>query len=363
MKTIKKFLTGAFATAMTASVAYTPVLAKTTKKTDYKGSTKDAIVIETPSEKGKWMETAGKYWYLFTSGDKAGTYIHAEAPEETVIYVDINDKAYAFDASGWMLTGWFKDGAGWHFADATGAVKENGWVKWGSNWYFFEYGTMVENSLVVETEAGWTSWYGKEMSRWEFTGSTQNWYYVGEDGKMVTGWIHPDGMEDSWGKEAWLYCLPTNGSVVRSAWLQHGSYWYYLDANGIMVRNTNVGGYWINENGQWLGTQDGWKQNSVGWWYSLDGSYVADKFLEIDGTTYFFNKEGYMITGWAQLGTADWYYFASNGAMQTGWTKIDGDWYYFEKDGKLTSETTKVSEDGGHIYTLENGKLVKTENA
>lgn len=362
MKTIKKFLTGAFATAMTASVAYTPVLATETKS-NYLDSVKDGIVIVKPESNGKWMETAGKYWYRYNNG----SYIHANAPEESVIYVDLEGKgvAYAFDANGWMLTGWFKDKTGWHFADSTGAVKHDGWLSYGGSWYFFVNGKMAEDALVMQNVDSWDVVLGEELAQVSDDDRfSSTWYYVGKDGKMATGWVHPADMNDDAGNPIWMYCLPVNGRVVRDAWVQTGGNWYYLLGNGFMVRNANINGYWVNDDGIWSGESDGWKQNSTGWWYSLDGTYVADKFLTLNDGTYYLNREGYMITGWAQLGSNEWYYFAADGKMQTGWVKVSGDWYYFNDNGKLATElSTVTSKDGAHIYYLENGKLVKSENA
>lgn len=59
-----------------------------------------------------------------------------------------------------------------------------------------------------------------------------------------------------------------------------------------------------------------WKQDKTGWWYLFDDhSWPQDTFwTDQDGTTYFFNQQGYMATGW-QLIEEKWYYFHENGAL------------------------------------------------
>ena len=42
---------------------------------------------------------------------------------------------------------------------------------------------------------------------------------------------------------------------------------------------------------------------------------VKNQFKEIDGNTYYFNKDGYKQTGYLYQGN-DCYYFDSNGVMQ-----------------------------------------------
>lgn len=80
-----------------------------------------------------------------------------------------------------------------------------------------------------------------------------------------------------------------------------------------------------------------WKQNKKGWWYEYsDGSYAKETFVTINNKTYYFNKNGYMVTGWKQIKNK-WYYFGSNGAMKTGWVKSGNKWYYMNaKNGQMT---------------------------
>ena len=86
-----------------------------------------------------------------------------------------------------------------------------------------------------------------------------------------------------------------------------------------------------------------WKKDSTGWWYRWsDGTYPAGKFENIGGKTYYFNKAGYMVTGWQYIG-GKWYYFNSDGAMRTGWLYDGGVWYYLNGSGVMVTGWQKIS--------------------
>ena len=58
----------------------------------------------------------------------------------------------------------------------------------------------------------------------------------------------------------------------------------------------------------------GWHEDSTGKWYqNPDGTYYVNGFVDIDGTTYSFDKKGYMQTGWVEKGVKD-YYFNEDGS-------------------------------------------------
>lgn len=73
--------------------------------------------------------------------------------------------------------------------------------------------------------------------------------------------------------------------------------------------------------------KDGWDEYNQQ--YYENGELVKNQFKEIDGNTYYFNKDGYKQTGYLYQGN-DCYYFDSNGVMQKNY--FDGN-AYFGKDG------------------------------
>lgn len=68
-------------------------------------------------------------------------------------------------------------------------------------------------------------------------------FYANEQGVKQTGWIHGGG--------GWYYA-DTNGVVQRSKWIQPGDgNWYYLGADGEMLSDYIVDGYYVNKSGAW----------------------------------------------------------------------------------------------------------------
>jgi len=106
---------------------------------------------------------------------------------------------------------------------------------------------------------------------------------------------------------------------------------YAFDKDGWMVTGWGyVDGDWYYCNGSGA-MQFGW-QSIGGHWYYLDPEYgfmYADGFKEINGQTYRFNANGTLFTGWYQE-SGSWYYFDGNGYLSTGWKSIGGNWYFFD---------------------------------
>ena len=87
-------------------------------------------------------------------------------------------------------------------------------------------------------------------------------------------------------------------------------------------------------------------QNQNGWWYQYtNGTWPSNSWvkLPVQGgeTWYYFNKDGYMATGWL-FENNNWYYLdpqtgTNNGRMMTGWQQIGGQWYYFNQNGSMAT--------------------------
>ena len=78
-----------------------------------------------------------------------------------------------------------------------------------------------------------------------------------------------------------------------------------------------------------------WKKDDRGWWYvKKDSSYAKSELLNIDSKEYWFNWEGYMVTGWLQDKSGDWFYFNSDGSMRkSAWLEYKSAWYYLSSSG------------------------------
>ena len=234
---------------------------------------------------------------------------------------------------------WIQD----RYVDSNGLWQQNRWVNNGKWSYRYGDGTYAQNKFEV------------------INGST---YYFDADGYMVTGW---STIESNW------YYFNASGCMVTNAWVGN----YYLGSNGIMATNQWIGNYYVKENGaiatnKWIGNDyvdasgkwvpNRWISNGR-WWYRYgDGSYPASKFDVINGSTYYFDKSGYMVTGWKSI-ESNWYYFNASGCMVTNtWV---GD-YYLDFDGKMAISQwindRYVGEDGAwdkskELYVMEQDSL------
>lgn len=110
------------------------------------------------------------------------------------------------------------------------------------------------------------------------------------------------------------------------------------------------------ENG--LDVEAGWKKNATGYWYVReDGSYPKEQFEKIDGTWYYFDGSGYMLSDkWKKRPDGTWYYFDKSGEMATGWKLISNKWYYFKDDGAMVTGWVKYY-DKWYYLDAVNGEM------
>ena len=217
---------------------------------------------------------------------------------------------------------WIND----RYVDSNGLWQQNCWVNNGKWLYRYGDGTYAQNKFEV------------------INGST---YYFDADGYMVTGW---STIESNW------YYFNASGCMITNAWVGN----YYLGSDGVMARNTWIDNVYVDASG--LRQQNGWIYNGR-WWYRYgDGSYPCSKFDVINGSTYYFDKSGYMVTGWKSI-ESNWYYFNASGCMVTNtWV---GD-YYLDFDGKMAISQwindRYVGQDGAwdkskELYVMEQDSL------
>lgn len=253
--------------------------------------------------------------------------------------------SWGWDGSGWTYT--FHDNTGYTWEMKTGLRKIDGKP------YAFKDGHLITG--------GWAQLYG----------SNSYWVYADADGELATGW-------------------QTIGGVT-----------YYFYASGRMAADTTIDGkYYVDANGAYQG-QGEWKKDGDRWWYAYanpkkysdyneaTGEYTYRNYPKnttavIDGISYAFDENGYMMTGWIHdvynNGDGDWFYADASGKLAAGWKQIDGTWYYFSPyfgymytyckvdeyvlggDGTIVETLPGWKQDAnGWWYELENGERVVGE--
>lgn len=83
--------------------------------------------------------------------------------------------------------------------------------------------------------------------------------------------------------------------------------------------------------------QGTWERNEIGYWYRRpDGTWPAAEWMQdpADGKWYYFNEQGYMMTGWINW-NGKYYYCLPSGEMVTGTQIIDGAVCNFDASGAL----------------------------
>lgn len=97
-----------------------------------------------------------------------------------------------------------------------------------------------------------------------------------------------------------------------------------------------------------------WVKDEHGWYFIyVTGNFPKGswQYLSYNGKNnwYYFDNEGYMVTGWLQINEI-WYYLNLSGEMLTGWQEIDGSWYYLNQSGEMLKNT--VTPDGYKLDTI-----------
>ncbi len=118
----------------------------------------------------------------------------------------------------------------------------------------------------------------------------------------------------------------------------------------------------------------GWDSDATGWYYVYEsGNRASNGWRTIDDVDYYFDANGYMVTGWCmvdyewryfrpdgtmansgwQMDNGKWYYFDTNGRMRTGWLELKNKSYYFNEDGSMAIGAKEI--DGQNYFFDENG--------
>jgi len=324
--------------------------------------------LDTSGYVGKWVQSGSQWKYQNYDGSYVkncwklikNLWYHFDANGIMQTgFLTLNGKTYYLQSSGAMKTGWQKISNTWYYFDSSGAMVSNGWRWINSKCYYFDKnGKMAVDTWIgeyyVDASGAWVKdkqketdkwiqssgrwWYrhadgSYTRSGWEYIGG--KWYYFDQNGWMVTGWQKVKG---SW------YYMESNGAMVSSDWKWINSKCYYFDKNGKMAANTWIDGSYVDASGAWVKDKkqepDKWIRSSGRWWYCHgDGTYTRSDWEYIGNKWYYFDQNGWMITGWQKV-SGSWYYMESNGArVADGWKWINNKCYYFDKNGKMAADT------------------------
>ena len=274
----------------------------------------------------RWIKVDGKYYYMDANGKTKknawqgayylgkdgvmltnaftpdGYYVGSDGAYVRNQKVTVNDKTYYLNADGKVAKNqWSGD----YYLDGNGNVVKNRWV---GNYWCGEDGKYVKSSWVDNHK-----------------------YYVGSNGIYVTNQWVGDYYLNGAGlvtKNAWVgsYWCGEDGKYVKSSWVDNNK--YYVGSNGIYVTNQWVGDYYLNDAG--LVTKNAWVGN---YWCGSDGKYVKSSW--VDNNRYYVNENGVYVAGAWEQDSKGWKYHAGNVYAKDITLNINGTAYTFDSNGYM----------------------------
>ena len=217
-----------------------------------------------------------------------------------------------------------------------------------------------------------------------------NWYYLGHDGKALTGsqvidniplYFYPNGVQ---AKDAFVildgnsyYFQKDTGQLVRDRfWSDDDGNWYYSDKEGkLLTGEQTIDGfdmYFYPD-----GVQAKGEIVTIGiepYYFDKDsGHKVINTDITINGKTYHAEANGLLIETEQKLpqrplvsgghfqedSSGNWYYYTATGEKLKGWQNVDGVTLYFDEEGRQAKDGERII-DGSHYYFSHYSGAVKT---
>ena len=218
------------------------------------------------SDAGAYDNTNAAGWRTDATGK--WTYIKPDGSLVKNGWLNVDDNLYYMDANGYMLADTITpDG---YYVNSSGARQEYlpGWLQNDRGWkYVLNNGYYAASTWIEDTDG---KWYYFDMSGYMRTDyDTPDGYHVGPDGVWdgQPAKITADGINGgpgvanntasgSWEENSGVWKFrQADGSYVTNSWLQTpDGKWYYFDADGQMLANTNTpDGYFVESDGAWNG--------------------------------------------------------------------------------------------------------------
>ena len=191
-----------------------------------------------------------------------------------------------------------------------------------------------------------------------------------------------DTVTPGWQKEAdgsEKYLKP-DGTYVSNGWLQLDDKKYYMDENGVKLKDTiTPDGFYVNSDGEKVSYMPGWYKDGNYWRYiQKNGYYLANSwYQDTDGKYYYFNMGAVMTVNTT---TPDGYYVDENGVwdgnastvaaaeknlgpgVDKGWEPIDKGWKFKQEDGTYLTNAWRQDSNGKWYYLNEDGWMLKDTN-
>ena len=362
----------------------------------------------TINQKSK-LEINGKTYY-FVLNDMGAAYGWVDLAENCAWYDYETNTWYWTNATGTGLDtkdGWKKTSDGYFAYVENGKLVTGVKTINGKQYYFYDSGYLAmgvtnyqgkayvidDNGNLVNYKEGWNtlgdeSFYIKNGVALKNT--VVDGYYIDRNGLTRTGvlydssnanvvLVHGKLAKNQWVQSDYFTCYADeNGHIVKNQWIDN----HYVDRDGYMVKDTWIGDRYVDANGEYKPngstsqeTKAEWKQLNGKWWYQhKDGTCTKNDFETISGQTYYFDGNGYMVTGWKEINNKLYFFYASGVMAKNVWQGA----YYLGSDGVMltnafTPDGYYVGSDGAYVrnrkvtvndktyYLNADGKVAKNQ--
>lgn len=342
--------------------------------------------------KDKIFKTNGKYYYANENGviQKSGWttvngekyYFNKETGEALVGVQKIGQGYYVFSSSGKLYKNRYfaaSDGRKFYLGkDGKAIIGVQSYTTSSGakrTCYFNGDGTIRKKSFkTVDGKRYYFDTNGYTKSN-VFFKVDSDYYYAQSDGTVAKGWTKIDGEQ---------YCFKSNGAAYKGA-NKIGSYYYVFSSKGLMYADQyytkDEKRYYLDTKGRAItGKKTYYDENDkkrIGYFYG-DGTYAKDEFVTSNGYTYYFNENGYALSGgfrtiddkryyfdknarvnkngFTQIEDCIYYFSKTTGEALTGVHEIDDVYYVFSNIGKMYQNQYYKASDGRRFYLGENGE-------
>ena len=293
----------------------------------------------------------GKTWIQYKDGNRAYCLGNGEL---AVGYINIDGKYYYFNEDGYMQVGYQKiDGKPYQFYTDTGYGYGKTWIQYkdGNRAYCLGNGELAVGYTTIEgkeyyfDENGYLQDNPVKDGKWKQDSQGKKYQY--NDGTYAKGYIAIEGK---------YYYFNEDGYMQVGYQKIDGKPYQFYTAEGYGYGKT------------WIQYKDGNRA------YCLGNGELAVGYINIDGKYYYFNEDGYMQVGyqkidgkpyqfytdtgygygktWIQYKDGNRAYCLGNGELAVGIVEINGVTYSFNSDGYLVSQS-KHSITGKTNTTVE----------
>ncbi|MBR7009140.1 MAG: hypothetical protein IKH90_11005 [Ruminococcus sp.] len=318
-----------------------------------------------------WLELDGKKYYYYPKAD----WFPSGTPAHGITYVDGKTMYFDYETAE-QKTGLIKVGLNryMYFDTQTGCAVSGLKNVNGSLYLFSDAEDSFGVSLWGLKTIGSDTYYFDEDTQKAVSGFVtvgSNTYYFDSSFKMVKGMQIIDGnryyfntdkgymMSGIYTIGGAVYCFGDNGKAVTGWYTtENGDRYYFSGNDNIAYTGVHIidgKKYYFDANGK---SKTGLIKDADGQYHYITNEGQESGFIEINGNTYYVDKQGSVLTGLQTIGN-DLYYFSKYGVMQTGAITINDKRYFFDTyTGKAV--VGFVERENGYTYYYDGANGVKT---